>query len=89
MKQAFGSKRRVVTRAGHRFSVCGLPARRVRTPPAVRYGLGWATGATLIAVILYSAFAIGRPPVLSPTMQRPGIAGVAHYSLDDYVSATH
>jgi len=89
MKQAFGSKRRVVTRAGHRFSICGLAARRVKTPPAVRYGLGWATGATLIAVILYSAFAIGRPPALSSTMQRPGLTGLAHYSLDDFVNATH
>jgi len=89
MKRVFGSKRRVVTRAGRRFSVCGLPARRVPAGPMIRYGLGWATGATLVAVILYSAFAIGRPPVPSASLQRPGLASVAHYSLDDYVSATH
>jgi hypothetical protein len=89
MKRSLYSKRRIVTRAGRRFSVCGLPARRAPRPAAVRYGLGWATGATLSAVILYSAFAIGRPPALSPTMQRPELAGAARYSLDDYVSATH
>jgi hypothetical protein len=88
MKRVFGSKRRVVTRAGRRFSICGLPARRVVRPAAVRYGLGWATGATLVAVILYSAFAIGRPPAEAPGVQRPAIAGVARYSLDDYVNAT-
>ncbi len=89
MRPGIGSKRRVVIRGGRRFSVCGLSTRTAGPPAPVRYGLGWAAGATLLVAILYSAYAIDRPPVASPYLLRSGVASIAHYSLDDFVSASH
>jgi hypothetical protein len=88
MKPGPVSRRVIVTRGGRRFSVCGL-RKRAAAPAIVRYGLGWATGATLLVAILYSAYAIERPPSASPSLQRPGIANLAHYSIDDFASISH
>jgi hypothetical protein len=89
MKPGSVSKRRIVTRAGRRFSVCGLPVQRAKAAGPVRYGLGWATGATLLVAILYSAYAIERPPSAAPTLQRAGIASLAHYTIDDFANISH
>ncbi len=83
MKPLTGSRRRLVIRAGRRFSVCGL-ARAKQRVERLRYGLGWLTGATLLVAILYSAYAIERPPIPSEGFVRPALAGAERYTFADF-----
>jgi hypothetical protein len=88
VKPVIGSGRRSVIRAGRRFSVCGL-ARAKKRVERLRYGLGWLTGATLLVAILYSAYAIERPPILSEGISRPALAGAERYTFDDFAGGMH
>ncbi len=82
-----GTKRRIVVRGGRRFSVCGLSATYVRCAGPLRYGLGWVTSGTLVIAIIFCAFAIGRPPAIPVASGLS--ASLAHYSIDDLVTASH
>ncbi len=82
-----GRFRRPVVRGGRRYAVCGLRSRPsiVPLPKAAM----WLPGATLLLVLLFSAYVIGRPPAYPATpADRLPVASLAHYTLDDFANAS-
>ncbi len=94
MSVAREPNRRSIFRGVRRYVVCGRraplasgahPRAAARRP--CRAGL--VPGATLLLIVLFSAFVLGRPLGYPDDPQRHmPIAGVAHYSFADFVQAS-
>ncbi len=87
-------RRRIVTISGCRFSICGAALESARTS---RYavqerrgtlGFAWLSGATLLAVLVFSVYAVERPPAFpdDPRNHAP-VSAYARYSLSDVLTA--
>ena len=81
-----GPARIIVVRGGRRYELCGLERLRL---PLVRRRPAWLPGATMLVVVLLSALALERPPQLPDNPgERPPIAAVSHFTIDDFFAAT-
>jgi hypothetical protein len=85
-----GRFRRLVVRGGRRYVVCGLRER----PVSERASRERATSlmlpaAAFLAVLMFSAYIIGRPPA-SPLGFESAIphGNVARFTIDDFVNAS-
>lgn len=95
MSAAREPNRRSIVRGLRHYVVCGRRAPLVasahpRAGAARAPGrAGLLPGATLLLIVLFSAFVLGRPPGYPDDPQRHmPIAGVAHYSFADFVQAS-
>ncbi len=86
-------RRRVTAPSGRSYIVCGRNVARVPLREPSREGgrngsFVWVSGATLLLMLLFSAYVVERPPVFASDLRpsQPGIAG-AGYSLSDALHA--
>jgi len=87
-------RRRIETTSGCRFSICGLGLDAARTSRyAIQerrgtFGFAWLSGATLVAIVVFSVYAVERPPAFpdDPRSHAP-VSAYARYSLSDVLAA--